>query len=94
MTIGGALSDLNDLLNADDIPYFYKPTIKAVIDAIQAEKCECEKDVFEIDLTALLEQLKKTGAGNIEVSFTKSELPGRIYYGIREKREDEQGEDC
>ena len=95
MTIGGALSALNDLLNADDIPFYYKPAIKAVMDTIQAERCECEKDVLEIDLTALLDQLEKTGAGNIEVSFTKSEYPGReIYYGIREKREDEQGEDC
>lgn len=139
MTIGGALSVLNDLLNADDIPFFYKPSIKAVMDVvasgsmeiptdsnfkmdlavfkhllsaddipfyykppikavmdtIQTERCECEKDVLEIDLTALLNQLEKTGAGNIEVSFTKLEYPGReIYYGIREKREDEQGEDC
>lgn len=93
MTIGGALSALNVLFNADDIPFFYKPSIKAVMDTIQAEKCE--KDVLKIDLTALLNQLEKTGAGNIEVSFTKSEYPGReIYYGIREKREDEQGEDC
>lgn len=54
-----------------------------------------KRDVLKIDLTALLNQLEKTGAGNIEVSFTKSEYPGReIYYGIREKREDEQGEDC
>lgn len=53
-----------------------------------------EKEVLEIDLTALLDQLEKTGADNIEVSFTKSEYPGRkIYYGIREKRDDEQGED-
>lgn len=95
MTISGALCALNDLLNADDIPFFYKPAIKAVIDVIQAEKCDCEKDVLEIDLTPLLNQLEKTGAGNIEVSFTKSECSGReIYYGIREKREDEQGEDC
>jgi hypothetical protein len=34
MTIGGALSDLNNLLNADDIPFYYKPTIKAVMNTI------------------------------------------------------------
>ena len=34
MTIGGALSDLNNLLNADDIPCYYKPSIKAVMDTI------------------------------------------------------------
>jgi hypothetical protein len=95
MTIGGALSALNDLLNADDIPFYYKPSIKAVKDTIQCEKCECEKDVLKIDLTELLNLIEKTGAGKIEGIVTKSEYPGReIYYGIREKREDEQGEDC
>ena len=40
MTIGGALSDLNNLLNADDIPYFYKPSIKAVMDVIKLGSVE------------------------------------------------------
>ncbi len=35
MTIGGALSELNNLLKADDIPFYYKPSIKAVIDTIE-----------------------------------------------------------
>lgn len=38
MTIGGALSDLNNLLNADDMPCYYKPSIKAVIDTIALEQ--------------------------------------------------------
>lgn len=38
MTIGGALSDLNNLLNADDIPCYYKPSIKAVMDTIALEQ--------------------------------------------------------
>lgn len=38
MTIGGALSDLNNLLNADDIPCYYKPSIKAVMDTITPQK--------------------------------------------------------
>ena len=37
MTIGGALSDLNNLLNADNIPVYYKPSIKAVMDTIISE---------------------------------------------------------
>lgn len=37
MTIGGALSDLNNLLNADNIPFYYKPSIKAVMDTIISE---------------------------------------------------------
>lgn len=47
MTIGGALSDLNNLLNADDIPCYYKPSIKAVMDTIALEqepKSEWEQD--------------------------------------------------
>ena len=95
MTIGGALSALNDLLNAEDIPFYYKPAIKAVRDTIQCEKCECEKDVININLTTLLYWLEETGAGSIEVKFETLKYKGKeIFYGIREKREDEQGEDC
>lgn len=95
MTIVGALSTLNDLLNADDIPVYYKSAIKAVRDTIQCEKCECEKDVLNINLTTLLYWLEETGAGSIEVKFETLKYKGKeIFYGIREKREDEQGEDC
>ena len=38
MTIGGALSELNNLLKADDIPCYYKPSIKAVMDTIALEQ--------------------------------------------------------
>jgi hypothetical protein len=38
MTIGGALSDLNNLLSADDIPFYYKPAIKKVIETIEQEQ--------------------------------------------------------
>ena len=38
MTIGGALSELNNLLNANDIPCYYKPSIKAVMDTIALEQ--------------------------------------------------------
>lgn len=38
MTIGGALSDLDNLLKADDIPCYYKPSIKAVIDTIALDQ--------------------------------------------------------
>ena len=40
MTIGGALSELNNLLKADDIPFYYKPSIKAVIDTIALSNSE------------------------------------------------------
>ena len=47
MTIGGALSDLNNLLKADDIPFYYKPSIKKVIETIEQElkdKAEREEE--------------------------------------------------
>lgn len=40
MTIGGALSELNNLLKADDIPFYYKPSIKAVMDTIALSNLE------------------------------------------------------
>lgn len=38
MTIEGALNDLNILLKANDIPIYYKPSIKSVMDTITMEK--------------------------------------------------------
>ena len=40
MTIGGTLSELNNLLKADDIPFYYKPSIKAVMDTIALSNSE------------------------------------------------------
>lgn len=37
MTIQGALSDLNNLLEADDIPFYYKTSIKKIIETIEQE---------------------------------------------------------
>lgn len=37
MTIMGALNDLNRLIDADDIPVYYKPSIKAIRDTIILE---------------------------------------------------------
>ena len=42
MTIEGALSELNNLLSADDIPIYYKPGIKKVIETIKMEQEPCE----------------------------------------------------
>jgi len=49
MTIGGALSDLNNLLNADDIPFYYKPSIKAVMDTIALEQEPTTKNDLVVD---------------------------------------------
>ena len=40
MTIGGAVSDLYNLLEADNIPFYYKPTIKKVIETIEQDAIE------------------------------------------------------
>ena len=40
MTIGGALSELNNLLKAEDIPFYYNPSIKAVMDTIALSNSE------------------------------------------------------
>ena len=37
MTIQGAIADLNNLLNADDIPFYYKGSIEKVIETIEME---------------------------------------------------------
>lgn len=53
MTIGGALSELNNLLNADDIPFYYKPAIKAIMETISDEKCECERNPYGLMSTVM-----------------------------------------
>ena len=38
MTIGGAISELNNLLKADDIPSYYKPSIQKITETIELEQ--------------------------------------------------------
>ena len=40
MTIQGAIAELQNLLNADDIPIYYKGGIEKVIETIQMEVAE------------------------------------------------------
>ena len=37
MTIGGAIAELQNLINADDVPFYYKGGIQKVIETIQME---------------------------------------------------------
>ena len=37
MTIQGAIAELQNLLNADDVPFYYKGGIEKVIETIQME---------------------------------------------------------
>jgi len=40
MTLGGAISDLNNLLKAENIPFYYKPLIKKIIETIEQDAIE------------------------------------------------------
>lgn len=59
MTIGGALSELNNLLKADDIPCYYKSSIKAVMDTIVLEQefsnnwIKCSDHLPDLDVDVL-----------------------------------------
>lgn len=49
MTILGVLNELNNLLKADDIPIYYKPSIKTIMDNVKLEqnKKTCEGCLYE-----------------------------------------------
>ena len=40
MTIGGAIAELQNLLNADDVPFYYKGGIEKVIETIRMETAD------------------------------------------------------
>ena len=48
MTIGGAIAELQNLIDADDVPFYYKSGIKKVIETIQMELNEQNRRLNEI----------------------------------------------
>ena len=48
MTIGGAIAELQNLIDADDVPFYYKSGIKKVIETIQMEVNEQNRRLNEI----------------------------------------------
>ena len=48
MTIGGAIAELQNLIDADDVPFYYKSGIKKVIETIQMEFNEQNRRLNEI----------------------------------------------
>ena len=48
MTIGGAIAELQNLIDADDVPFYYKDGIKKVIETIQMEFNEQNRRLNEI----------------------------------------------
>jgi hypothetical protein len=81
MTTGGALSELNNLLNADDIPCYYKPSIKAVMDTLALEQ-ESSKPMVEIDLYSVIKQkyIEREVLDKIRAEIKKSSH-GKWYVG-------------
>ena len=61
MTIGGALSELNNLLKADDIPFYYKPSIKAVIDTVILSSSEKSNNLDTLNKIRERIDLEKLG---------------------------------
>lgn len=51
MTILEVLNELNNLLKADDIPIYYKPSIKAIMDNVKLEqnKKTCKGCLYEMN---------------------------------------------
>lgn len=70
MTNCGALNELNNLLKADDIPIYYKPSIKAVMDTIRLSSSEkTTSAVIKNDLA--VEKI----IDEIEKEFEKVDIP-------------------
>lgn len=54
MTIEGAIADINNLINAEDIPIYYKPSLEKIKETIEFEKQPCEDSISRIDLIAVM----------------------------------------
>lgn len=72
MTIRGALTDLKNLLNADDIPGYYKPSIKKVIETIEQEpKTEYRSFCEFVAKTVMEEDFEINARANAEIFCRK-----------------------
>lgn len=50
MTIQGAIAELQNLLNANDVPFYYKGGIEKVIETIQMELSDRKTEPFDKDI--------------------------------------------
>ena len=73
MTISGAISDLNNLLKADDIPAYYKPSIQKIIETIALEQSNSDKDCKWISVTERLPE--QTGLYLVSIGDLVSTYP-------------------
>ena len=60
MTLQGAISELNNLYKAEDIPFYYKPMIKKIIETVELSEVKTE-----INAKAK-EHIKYSDCGRIE----------------------------
>lgn len=44
MTLQGAINELNNLYKSEDIPFYYKPMIKKIIETIEQAIKECDTE--------------------------------------------------
>lgn len=94
MTIQGALADLNNLLKADDIPFYYEGSIKKVIETIEMEFEDKELEQKESVIQAL-EDVKATihevgvldSEGDLTVAFAYANAEVIVDRKIKEVRE-------
>jgi len=70
MTIGGAIAELQNLIDADDVPFYYKDGIKKVIETIQMEFNEQNRRLNEIAYSA-----KRIKADHYYTADTLKECP-------------------
>ena len=70
MTIKGAISELNNLLKADDIPFYYKPSIKKVIETIEQDAIE-QRFGYWIDNKARKDLCNCSECGALSKAYSK-----------------------
>lgn len=81
MTIKGALNDLNKLIEADDIPFYYKPMIKSIIDTIMLEQESCEVERISIGALRQDERIHHNPVPELQglFDFIENKLGIRLY---------------
>ena len=81
MTIKGALNDLNKLIEADDIPFYYKPMIKSIMDTIMLEQESCEVERISIEALRQDERIHHNPVPELQglFDFIENKLGIRLY---------------
>lgn len=65
MTISGAISGLNNLLKADDMPSYYKPSIQKIIETVEMEQSNSDLKYYPRIQPKKVGHWVKTGGENL-----------------------------